>query len=315
MMNILHRFIRRKFLKYQESRGSFDMEFRNLKSFIKVAGLGSFSKAAEQLGYNQSSVTVQIQKLEEELGVKLFDRIGKKVYLTPAGQTLYTSALKITQEVNAAITSVTRVETELKGVLRIGCIDSIANSIMVKLLQTYCQEHPGVQFVLDIGTIDEMLPLLKRDELDIACTFDHLVSGDEWVKMVAIPETIVCIGTIDYQFDSTVPVYQHPLLLTETGTSYRKLLEEELAKLNIQVHPKIESGNTELILQLVKNGVGLTFLPHYCLEASPFRDRLQIIPTNFAEMSLHLQVIQHRDKTTTATMAAFIKSFQEWCQQ
>ncbi len=287
------------------------MEFRNLQSFIKVAQLGSFSKAAASMGYNQSTVTIQIQKLEEELEVRLFDRLGKQVYLTEQGQIFYEHALKIIKEMNEALASVHLSET-VRGRLRIGCIDSIENSLLLPLISDYYQQYPHVQLVIQTGVLEEMLPKLKNDALDLICTFDHLVYGEKWEKMIAVEEPVVCIGAQNYAGEN---IYTAPMFLTEKGASYRRLLEEQLGQKNVTITPKIESGNTEFILQLVKAGLGITFLPLYCLEASPFREQLTIIETEIETLTLQLQVIKHQDKTTSLPMQKFIELFQRWCEQ
>ena len=80
------------------------MEIRNILTFLKVAGTQNFSKAAEQLGYSQSAVTIQIQQLEKELGTQLFERIGKRVYLTEKGQEFIGYASEIMRVTNEALT-------------------------------------------------------------------------------------------------------------------------------------------------------------------------------------------------------------------
>ena len=99
------------------------MEVRNLITFLKIIETGSFSKAAEQLTYSQSTVTVQIQQLEEEIGVQLFDRIGKKIYVTEKGHELEAYAQQIIALTQQAA-AIGGEEQELQGTLRLACLDS-----------------------------------------------------------------------------------------------------------------------------------------------------------------------------------------------
>ena len=95
------------------------MEIRNILTFLKVAGTQNFSKAAEQLGYSQSAVTIQIQQLEKELGTQLFERIGKRVYLTEKGQEFIGYASEIMRVTNEALTFAGEEHTT-RGTLKIG---------------------------------------------------------------------------------------------------------------------------------------------------------------------------------------------------
>ena len=112
------------------------MELRNIKSFIKVAEFENFSKAAEVLGYAQSTITLQIQQLEQELGVNLFDRIGKRVLLSEKGRAFLSYANDMVQLEAEAIETVSENPTPT-GTLRIGTIESIASSFLPLLLEEY----------------------------------------------------------------------------------------------------------------------------------------------------------------------------------
>ena len=117
------------------------MELRQLSTLIRAAQLQSFSKAAESLGYSQSAVTVQIRLLEEELGTRLFDRIGRKVTLTPQGSRFLTSAYDILYEVNRAKLSVSG-GAELENPLHVGTIESLCFSKFPSILRYFRENHP-----------------------------------------------------------------------------------------------------------------------------------------------------------------------------
>ena len=100
------------------------MELREIQTFLQAAQLKSFSKAAKHLGYSQAAVTIQIKNLEEELGIHLFDRIGKQTILTHQGAIFYDYAISIMKDLECAKAAVTE-STELTGALTIGTIESI----------------------------------------------------------------------------------------------------------------------------------------------------------------------------------------------
>lgn len=131
------------------------MELRNIKSFIKVAEFENFSKAAEVLGYAQSTITLQIQQLEQELGVNLFDRIGKRVLLSEKGRAFLSYANDMVQLEAEAIETVSE-NTTPTGTLRIGTIESIASSFLPLLLEEYLKKCPQVHLDIIIGVTLEL---------------------------------------------------------------------------------------------------------------------------------------------------------------
>ena len=119
------------------------MEFREISTFLQVAQYQSFSKAARHLGYSQAAVTIQIKQLEQELGVHLFDRIGKQISLTHQGQVFYRYAVSIRNDLEQAKNAVSDPST-LSGKLCLGTIESICASIFPDLLAEYHRLHPEV---------------------------------------------------------------------------------------------------------------------------------------------------------------------------
>ena len=141
------------------------MELRNINTFLHIAELHSFSSAARELGYSQSAVSAQISQLETELGTPLFDRVGKTVRLTDAGQTFqsYARTLLITaQQAKAALLPARAVS----GTLRVALAASVCSTFLPDLLQQFHALCPQVELVLRTATADEMLRLLSANQID-----------------------------------------------------------------------------------------------------------------------------------------------------
>ena len=120
------------------------MEIRTLITFLRVAELRSFSRAAAQLGYSQAAVTIQIRQLEEELGVQLFERIGKKVRLTEEGRNLIPRAIDVMNAVRA-VRDLGRGD-EPAGQLRLGTAESLLISVLPPVMMEFCRRCPKVEF-------------------------------------------------------------------------------------------------------------------------------------------------------------------------
>ncbi|MBQ7102982.1 MAG: LysR family transcriptional regulator, partial [Anaerotignum sp.] len=160
------------------------MDLRNLITFLKIVETGSFSKAAEQLRYSQSTVTVQIQQLEEELNVQLFDRIGKKVYVTEKGRELETHAQKMI-ELSQRIASIGGEEQELQGTLRIAALDSLITASLPSILREFHSRHPKVDII--VKTADNVFDAerqLSQNEVDLAIVTHDKRSTKHFTKTI-----------------------------------------------------------------------------------------------------------------------------------
>ena len=142
------------------------MEIRNLVTFLKVTELNSFSKAAEALDYSQSAVTVQIQQLERELGVRLFDRIGKNVSITQYGKNFISYARDIVSAVARAQVFASE-ETELTGMVQVGTLNSLMTASFSDIVPAFRQRFPHVMMRLHADMVASLKDKLLKNELDL----------------------------------------------------------------------------------------------------------------------------------------------------
>ena len=150
------------------------MEIRNLVTFLKVTELNSFSKAAEALDYSQSAVTVQIQQLERELGVRLFDRIGKNVSITQYGKNFISYARDIVSAVARAQVFASE-ETELTGMVQVGTLNSLMTASFSDIVPAFRQRFPHVMMRLHADMVASLKDKLLKNELDLIYTLDSQV--------------------------------------------------------------------------------------------------------------------------------------------
>lgn len=150
------------------------MEFREITTFLQVAQHQSFSKAARQLGYSQAAVTIQIKQLENELGVHLFDRIGKQISLTHQGQVFYQYAISIQKDLAQARQAVSD-SSELNGKLCLGTIESICASIFPELLSEYHRLYPEVTISIVTDSPDVLLERMNENAIDIVYLLDRRI--------------------------------------------------------------------------------------------------------------------------------------------
>ena len=292
------------------------MELRNIKSFIKVAEFENFSKAAEVLGYAQSTITLQIQQLEQELGVNLFDRIGKQTSLTHQGSVFYDHAASIMRDIAQAKDAVSHPQ-KLNGHLCIGTIESICASLFPSLLTEYHKLHPEVNISIRTDSPDQLLEQINGNQLDLVYFMDKRVYDVKWEKVLEEPEEIVFAATADHPLAqrseplSLDDVLSYPMVVTEKNASYRLILEQYLAAMGKSLQPYLEIGNTDFILQFLKQNTGITFLPRFTVEKAVSEGYLRILSVKKFSIRTWRQILYHKDKWVTREMAEFIRLAQE----
>ena len=215
------------------------MEFREIVTFMEVAQLKSFSRAAEKLGYSQAAVTIQIKHLEQELGARLFDRIGKQVTLTHQGVVFTEHAGRLITDMARARTALSE-PSELSGRLCIGTIESICATIFPDLLKEYHRLYPRVSVSIVTGSPDKLLDMMNCNALDIVYFLDKKMYDPKWVKALEVPDRVIFVTSADNPLAnasiSLEEMIRQPFILTEKDASYRLLLEQHLASLELDIH-------------------------------------------------------------------------------
>ncbi len=289
------------------------MDIKNITTFLKVAGTQNFSKAAEQLGYSQSAVTIQIQQLEKELGIPLFERIGKRVYLTERGEAFIPYANNILKATDKARSFCTQEEIP-GGTLRIGGVESVCTALLPNLLLKFHEMYPGIKITIKSGTTDELMELAKSNEIDCIFTLDHKIYSGEWICAAQKTEQIVFVTLKEKgsaaSSESVIKIQElatKPFILTEIGAAYHYELERLLSKREIHISPILEIGNTETIIHLLKKGMGYSFLPRFTVQAEIQKGVLTEVHTNLPPVEMFNQLFYHKNKYVTPQMQLFIQ--------
>lgn len=287
------------------------MELRQINTFIRVAQMKSFSRAAESLGYSQSAVTVQIRLLEEELNVQLFDRVGRQVTLTGAGEQFLTGACSIVYEINKAVFSVTG-PGELRGTLHIGVIESISAVKLPAILSRFRTLHPKASVRITIGTPEELIEKMERSELDLIYILDAPRYNNRWCKRLEMKEEVVFVASASLELGrqgavKTAELLDKPFFLTERDANYRRALDRYLASQGMAVTPFLESSDTSLILRMLEESQGISFLPRFMVEQGIRRGRLTVVETADFRLTMYGQIFYRMDRWKTGEMEAFIR--------
>lgn len=242
-----------------------DVSVRQLKSFIAVAKFKSFTQAALHLHVSQPTLTVQIKRLEETLGLQLFDRNPRTVELTRIGRELLPALARILEDLDNVLVHARDFSGEKMGIVRIAALPSFAAGPLPDAIREFRHEHPGVSFVLKDAIASRVINLLRSEEVDLGFTggetsfpdVDHIFTARDEM-MVIFPEGHPIDGhrRITPQLLATFP-----LILMDHGTSVRAVTDAGFSKAGLMPSPASEATYMMTAIGMVKARIGLTILP------------------------------------------------------
>lgn len=287
------------------------MELRNLSTFVTVTESGSFTKAAETLGYTQSTVSFQIRQLEEELNCQLFDRINHTISLTAKGQQLLTFALDILHSTENFIEDFAASDRPA-GVVRVYSSDSISEKMLTMNYHNFRKEYPEIKLEFVTADTVTMADALDHNEADVIFTLDKHIYRKDYVTVREAPVRVRFVANsssplAQKEHVAIEEILECPLLLTEKGMSYRAILDDALAQHSLQAVPVMETGRTDLIAKIIAQGDGIAYLPEFVTEEYVRNGSLTYLNAEEYECEIWKQLIYHKNKYVSGALAAFIQ--------
>ncbi|MBQ8568039.1 MAG: LysR family transcriptional regulator [Oscillospiraceae bacterium] len=282
------------------------MEIRNLRTFLQVAERKSFTQAAHALNYTQSTVSAQIKQLENEIGAQLFERIHHKVILTEKGELLLKHAYKIInilEEINSTDTN----SDDCEGIVRFAMAPSVCNFMMGKTYMTFHKMYPNIRVNILEANTEDMLDMLDRNDVDLIFTVDRHIYNKDYMIISDRPVSMHFVTGKDFDLKgkrsfSIQELSEYPFVLTEKDLSYRRLFDEKLSSLSLDVSPVVEIGNTNLLLELIELGAGISFLPDYVTKKSYEQGNIIYLDVPDFEIDIWRQLIYHKNKWVSPAM-------------
>lgn len=305
-------------IKYIEKNdlGVFVMDLKQLQTFLTAAETLSFTQTAQLLDYAQSSITAQIKSLEEELGVILFERLGKRVTLTDEGKRLQQYAqkmLELNSEMKKAVSN-----EQAQVVLKIGAQESQCVYRLPSILQQYQKAYPQVKIIFKpVHTTEVAKDLLQSGNLDVAFISDAYKETPMLYRERLIQEQIIFVSAPTSIKSHTLSAQQlsaETMLLTENGCSYRNQLEAQLQQEGLLSLQMIEFASIEAIKQCVMAGLGITFLPKMVVEKELENGQLIELQSSFNIKPIYTDIAWHKDKHIQPYLSDFIESARNWYQ-
>jgi DNA-binding transcriptional LysR family regulator len=271
------------------------MELSDLQVFTTVVRAGGVTRAAGQLHRVQSNVTTRVRKLEQELGIDLFVREGRRLRLSPAGNVLLGYAERLLALANEARDALH--EGAPRGVLRLGSMESTAAARLPRVLALLAKRHPSITVEMRTGAPRELIPRVLGGELDAALVAEPVDDARLAIEPAWDEDYVIVAGPGHAPIRTPKDVHGRTLLVFEHGCPHRMRLEAWFAEHGVAVERVIEMGSYHAILGCAVAGMGVALLPKIVLDTFTERRRLSVTPMRGRYRSARTLLVWRRDQT------------------
>ncbi len=287
------------------------MTFRQLEIFLAVGRAKNFTRAAEALHVSQSTLSQHVLELEHELGVPLFDRLGRAVTLTEAGRLFEEQAARIT----TAVASARRTIDELKGLERgslvIGASTTPGIYVLPGTIAKFRQRYPGIDVSLRIGNSQFIEERIRADEVDLGIVGGHILGTTERCVAAGFLDELLLIVSPRHPWAKRREIAPRelaevPFLMREQGSATRLVTERALREAGVKVKIAMELDHIEAIKQAVMAGLGVAFVSTYAVRGEMTTQRLRAARLKGLRVRRHFHVIHNEARTLTASGRAFM---------
>ena len=288
------------------------MDIRALEVFCRIVELKSFSRAAEAVYLTQPTVSGHIKVLEEFVGVKLLDRLGREVLPTKAGELLYGYAKQILALRNQAIQALEEYKGSLKGHLVIGGSTIPGEYVLPALLATFKARYPEISITLKIADSREIVRGVLEGTVELGAVGAKFDDGQLIYLKLLEDELVVALPPGHAWASKPVvaleELVEQPMILREVGSGSRKVFEEALhaARLNSSALAVVaELGSTEAVRQAVKSGAGVSVISLRAIQDDLDRGTLRTVPLEGIRLTRDFYLVTHKNRSRSPLCEAF----------
>ena len=256
---------------------------RQLEVFETITRLGSFTRAAEELCVTQPTVSMQIKKLTDAIGLPLFEQIGKKMYLTEAGRELHQACHGIFEH----LTQFEMIAADMKGLkagkLRLAVVTT-AEYFAPRLLGMFCQQYPEIEVSLEVSNRKHILDRLANN-MDDLYILDLPPENDEIIVQSFLQNPLVVLASANHPLANKKKItleriVEEPFIFRENGSGTRIETENFVAKQGLKLKTRMTLGSNEAIKQAILGGLGVSVLSRHTLTLDSHKDQLAILDVN-----------------------------------
>jgi len=286
------------------------MELRQLLIFCTAAQTLNFTKAGLKLGYAQSNITGQIRQLEDELHIKLFDRLGRGIQLTTDGQKFLQNAEKILQLCHKAKEELS--PEVYRGTIRIGAAETLCVYRLPQILTEYRKQYPLVEIQVQTESCEHLFKLIKDNAIDVALALTDTIKSPDMVVQTLHKESMTMVASPLHNLAhkkklKPSDVSGECLILTSPGCGYRPLILAALKKYDVKPGSIMELSSVGAIKECTICGLGIAILPKIAVKDELERGKLIELDWTEPPLDVRTQLIYHHEKWLTPAMKAFLE--------
>lgn len=286
------------------------MTIDQLRTFCRVAHRLNFTVVAAEMNFTQSAISQQIQALEQALKAKLFERVGRRLELAPAGEQLLAIVEPFLQELDDTIAVLGEKRRGIQGRLLLGGSIAVGTYVLPRLVSRFRNNHPRVEISLFIQPTDETLRLLWERRLHLALVEAPI--SQRWQSKLQIQplgeDRIVLIAAPSFPLPAEPlgrrDIMKLPLLLRSPGSATRQTLLERLEAYGIHhedLNVQFELGHTEALKRMTAAAIGVAFVPLLAVEDELREGKLRIVPVDpDLDLHRHLFLVRHGHQSKVA---------------
>lgn len=286
------------------------MNPHRLRTFLAVRRHRNYTRAAEEVFLTQPAVSRQVRQLEEELGVRLFEQIGKSLFLTDAGETLAVEAEKLLGAMERTAEAVRSHSSADRGSVRIGASTTPGFYLLPDLLGRFHHRYPKVALHYTVENSLKIEQKIVRNELDVGFVGAHL-SSEELELTPLVEDEIVCFTSPSHRLAKVRhidpgSIEEEMWVIREKGSATRRLFEHWLSSRKGAIRKAIELACPETCKALVRAGIGLSFMSVHGL-CSEFRAKhLVRVPVTGMSLKRPIFLARHSEKRNSPVMESFL---------
>lgn len=290
-----------------------DINFELYKVFYHVASTLSFSEAATKLFISQSAVSQSIKSLEEKLNIQLFFRNTKQVKLTKDGEILFLHIEQAYNLIKNGERAIDEIHSLEQGEIRIGASDTICKYYLLPYFKEFHKLYPKIKILVTNGTSPKCVELLKHGSVNFIVSNlpNHYVNPSMIVKKIKPIQDVFIAGNQFRELENcTVSIKElekYPFLMLENKTTTREFFDSMLIKNNVNIIPEIELGSIDLLVQMSKIGLGITFVWKNCIEEQLSRNEVFIVNIKEEIPERNLGIVTHKEIPLSRGAEKFIK--------
>ncbi len=285
------------------------MDFDHLITFLEIAKQGSFSRAGQKLYRSQPAVSAQIRQLEQEYGQKLFDRVGKSVRLTVAGETLLEYANRLLTLRNESLRAVADQATTPRGTLAVGANEATCLYVLPDIFAEYSRRYPSVQISIYRNFSHKVLEKVEDGTVDVGIVTMpvkspslkvHSIFRDRLMLMAAPSNPLASSKSV-----STADIAEQPLIFPKTGFT-RQVLDKQFRPYRAHLRIVMELASVGMIKKFVAAGLGVSLISESFAQDELRAGQVKLIPVLDMEVWRELGIVYRRDRTLPRSAASFV---------